>query len=91
VQDLIQYIEPILQKIAVAMMSTYTQKISVVDDVAPIIVPLNGTLATMSSGDTIVTYCGADEYPQWLNLPVNQLIKGVDACSSNPTINLTGN
>mgnify|MGYP002136418057 FL=1 len=68
--------------------STYTQKISVVDDVAPIIVPLNGTLATMSSGDTIVTYCGADEYPQWLNLPVNQLIKGVDACSSNPTINL---
>lgn len=71
--------------------STYTQKINVVDNTAPEIIPLDGNLAAYSSGDTIVTYCGDNEYPEWLNKPVNELIKGVDACSGNTTIDLQVN
>lgn len=69
-------------------MSTYTQKINVVDDTPPQIIPIIRPLSTLKSGDILTTYCGADEFPTWLNQPVNSLISAVDACSSNPKLSL---
>ncbi len=69
-------------------MSTYTQKINVVDDTPPQIIPEDRKLASIKNGDVVTTYCGSDEFPTWLNKPVNQLISAVDLCSSNPKLGL---
>lgn len=67
-------------------MSTYTQTINVVDDTPPLIIPTVGALATMKSGDTLVTYCGDNELPDWLYLPADQMVAAADGCSSATTI-----
>ena len=62
-------------------MSIHTQLITIVDDTPPAIIPQIGLLADIKPGDTLSAYCGANELPEWLYLPTDQLVAGADGCS----------
>jgi len=63
-------------------MSFHTQTINVVDDTPPVLIPTFSVLANIAQGDTLTSYCGQQELPEWLSLPADQLIGMSDGCSA---------
>ena len=52
-------------------MSFHTQTINVVDDTPPVLIPQFSVLANIAQGDTLTSYCGQQELPEWLSLPLS--------------------
>ncbi|HQW56178.1 MAG TPA: T9SS type A sorting domain-containing protein, partial [Saprospiraceae bacterium] len=65
--------------------SYYTQKITIEDREAPVIIPNIPELAGMTSGGNIDLFCDENNhgnYPDWVNLAADGMIQGVDKCSN---------
>lgn len=63
--------------------SFYTQTITVVDQVGPVITAIYPELSAITPGDTLTTYCDGREIPEWLSLPIDALVSATDGCSGS--------